>query len=225
MSELNPISRKVRRWERRKKARPQELLTAALDLFAERGFAATRMEDVAKRAGVAKGTLYLYFSNKDELFKAAVRENTLPILGDIEAVIDNFEGDSVNLFREIVLRWWEQIGGFRPSDISKLLLAEAYNLPDLAKFYHDEVILRSNEIVRRVLCRGVKRGEFRKPDPYLTEVIVAPLIMLLISKHSFRNNQMAPISSKVYLNNFIELCIHGILRSPASIATNPDVPA
>jgi hypothetical protein len=129
------------------------------------------------------------------------------------------------LFREIVLRWWEQIGGFRPSDISKLLLAEAYNLPDLAKFYHDEVILRSNEIVRRVLCRGVKRGEFRKPDPYLTEVIVAPLIMLLISKHSFRNNQMAPISSKVYLNNFIELCIHGILRSPASIATNPDVPA
>ena len=179
MSELNPLSRKMQRWERRKKARPQELLTAALDLFVEHGFAATHMEDVAKRAGVAKGTLYLYFSSKDELFKAVVRENTLPILGDIESVMDNFEGDSVSLL----------------------------------KIYHDEVILRCNEIVGRLLCRGVERGEFRKIDTqYMTEVIVAPMIMLLIWEHPFGVDQVESISPKTYLSNFIDLCVHGLLR-------------
>src|SRR5947207_12072417 len=86
------------RWERRKEARPQELLAAALDLFVERGFAVTRLEDVAKRAGVSKGTLYLYFANKEELFKAVVRENILPVLGEAEAIIDSFEGNSMDLF-------------------------------------------------------------------------------------------------------------------------------
>lgn len=214
MSEPESSSGKMHRWVRRKKARPQELLSAALELFVEHGFAATRMDDVAKRAGVAKGTLYLYFSSKNELFKAVVRENTLPILGDIEAVIDNFEGDSVSLFRDIVLGWWEQIGSFTPSGINRLVLTEACNFPELAKFYHDEVILRCNKIVGRLLCRGVERGEFRTLDtPYLTEVIVAPMTMFVIWEHSFGSDQIESISSKAYLNNFIDLCMHGLLRS------------
>src|ERR1700751_1274747 len=92
-----------RRWERRKDARPQELLGAALDLFAERGFASTRLEDVARRAGVSKGTLYLYFANKEELFKAVVRENIVPAIGAAEDSIAEFEGHSADLLRKIVL--------------------------------------------------------------------------------------------------------------------------
>ena len=214
MSELSPPSRKARRWERRKNARPQELLAAALESFVERGFAATRMEDVAKRAGVAKGTLYSYFSSKNDLFKAVVREKILPILGNIEAVIDDFEGDSVSLLRNIALGWWEQIGKFRPSGISRLMLTEACNFPELAKFYHDEVILRCNDMVERALCRGVERGEFRKLDtPHLTKVIVAPIIMLVILEHSFFADQIIPGSPTAYLNNFIDLCAPGLLRS------------
>ncbi len=87
------------RWARRKEARPQELLCAALDLFVERGYVATRLDDVAKNAGVSKGTLYLYFANKEDLFKAVVRENVVPVLGEAEQTIDRFEGDSAALFR------------------------------------------------------------------------------------------------------------------------------
>jgi len=214
MSDSNHPSQKMHRWERRKKARPKELLAAALDLLIENGFAATRMEDVAKRAGVAKGTLYLYYSSKDELIKAVVRENTFPISNDIEAAINNFEGDSVSLFRNIMLGWWEQIGNLRLSGINRLVLTEAHNFPELAKYYHEEVVLRSNEIVGRLLCRGVERGEFRKLDtPYLTEVIVAPMIMLVIWTHSFGADRTEPISPKAYLSNFIDLCTHGLLCS------------
>src|SRR5471030_357608 len=98
------------RWVRRKEARPQELLAAALDLFVERGYAATRLDDVAAQAGVSKGTLYLYFTNKEELFKAVVRETVLPVLGEAEAILDRYEGHSADLFREFILSWWERIG-------------------------------------------------------------------------------------------------------------------
>src|SRR6185295_498201 len=103
------------KWERRKDARPQELLAAALDLFVERGYAATRLEDVAAQAGVSKGTLYLYFTNKEELFKAVVRENMLPVLGEAEGIVGQYAGSSVELFREIMLGWWERIGNTKLS--------------------------------------------------------------------------------------------------------------
>src|SRR5437868_15475989 len=103
------------RWERRKEARPQELLAAALDLFVERGYAATRLDDVAAQAGVSKGTLYLYFTNKEELFKAVVRENVLPVLDAAQEIIDNFEGGSADLFREIMMGWWLRIGSTKLS--------------------------------------------------------------------------------------------------------------
>ena len=102
-----------RRWERRKDARPQELLAAALDLFVERGYASTRLEDVAKRAGVSKGTLYLYFTNKEELFKAVVRDSIVPCIYEAEMHIAGFDGDTPALLRAIILGWWERLGNTR----------------------------------------------------------------------------------------------------------------
>src|SRR3954469_7259386 len=112
------------RWERRKEARPQELLAAALDLFVERGFAATRLDDVAARAGVSKGTLYLYFANKEELFKAVVRESMLPALDEAEDLIKHHQGHSAALFEDIIMGWWERIGQSKVSGITKLIMAE-----------------------------------------------------------------------------------------------------
>src|SRR5471030_2254111 len=97
------------RWERRKDARPQELLAAALEQFVERGFAATRLEDVARRAGVSKGTLYLYFANKEELFKAVVRESIVHPISEAEAEAEVFDGSSGELLREILMSWWDQV--------------------------------------------------------------------------------------------------------------------
>jgi AcrR family transcriptional regulator len=204
------------RWERRKDARPQELLAAALDLFVERGYAATRLDDVAANAGVSKGTLYLYFTNKEELFKAVVRENMLPVLTEAEQAIDHYEGHSADLFREFMLGWWERIGSTKLSGITKLMIAESGNFPEVTRFYHDEVISRSNILVIRMLERGIARGEFRHINTaHANRVICAPVIMLMMWKHSFNACQIEPISSADYLNCFIDLMLHGLVIDPS----------
>lgn len=203
------------RWERRKDARPQELLAAALRLFVERGYASTRLEDVARLAGVSKGTLYLYFDSKEALFKAVVRENVLPELDQAESAISQYQGHSADLFRALIENWWQRIGDTPLSGISKLIMAEAGNFPELASFYHDEVITRSDAVITSILQRGMARGEFRRIDAgQMTNVIVAPVIMLMLWKHSFGTCRNTPISAPAYLESFIDLCLHGLKLEP-----------
>lgn len=202
------------RWARRKEARPQELLAAALDLFVERGYAATRLDEVAARAGVSKGTLYLYFPGKEELFKAVVRETVVPIIGEAEDVIGRYQGSSTALLRDIVLGWWERIGNTKLSGITKLMMAESGNFPELARFYHEEVIRPGNAMIARLLERGVAAGEFRPFDAQrMTDVIVSPMLMLMLWKHSF-GRHVESIDTAAYLDHFIDLCLHG-LTAPA----------
>ncbi len=209
-----------KRWERRKDARPQELLAAALDLLVERGYAATRLDDVAARAGVSKGTLYLYFANKEELFKAVVRENVVPVLGEAEGIVESYEGHTADLFREIVLGWWERIGNTKLSGITKLMMAESNNFPEVTQFYHDEVISRGNAMISRMLERGIRRGEFRDIGvAQATSVVCAPMLMLMMWKHSFSSCRVEPISPEHYLNSFIDLFLHGVLCN-SSVPSN-----
>jgi AcrR family transcriptional regulator len=205
------------RWERRKEARPQELLAAALDLFVERGYAATRLDDVAARAGVSKGTLYLYFTNKEELFKAVVRENVVPVLGAAEGIVNAYEGPTADLFREIVLGWWERIGNTKLSGITKLIMAESANFPEVTQFYHDEVITRGRAVLTALLQRGIDRGEFRAIDiTHTMNVIIAPVLMLILWKHSFGACGAEPISPDRFLNSFIDVFLHGVLTGDAA---------
>lgn len=199
------------RWERRKDARPQELLAAALDLFVERGYAAARLDDVAARAGVSKGTLYLYFENKEELFKAVVRENLVSALAEAEDWIERFTGNSRDLLRAFILSWWERIGQTKLSGISKLMMAESGNFPDVARFYHEEVISRCNALIIGILERGITRGEFRAVDTINANlVMVAPIIMLMMWKHSFHSCRLEPISANDYLDCYLDLLINGL---------------
>src|SRR6185369_5598431 len=135
--------------ERRKEARPGELLDAALDLFVEKGFAATRAEEVAARAGVSKGTLFLYFPSKEELFKAVVRENISGRFQEWNQEFETFDGNSADMLRYCMKVWWDRIGASRASGITKLMISEARNFPELAAFYQQEVIVPANRIIRR----------------------------------------------------------------------------
>ncbi len=205
------------RWERRKDARPQELLAAAIDLFVERGFAATRLEDVARRAGVSKGTLYLYYTNKEELFKAVVRESIVPFIGEAEVSVAEFEGHSADLLRQVMLGWWSRIGQSKASGISKLILAEAGNFPELAKFYQEEVTRRGTRMISSMLERGVSRGEFRNIDiPQLTQVLIAPMMMLNTWKHCAvapcDAHELQPVA---FIDAFLDMALHGLLPCPA----------
>jgi len=185
LSELAPDEERAPRRGRRKEARPGELLDAALDLFVEKGFAATRAEEVAARAGVSKGTLFLYFPSKEELFKAVVRENISGRFAEWEQEFLAFDGSTADMVRYCMRVWWERIGATRASGITKLMIGEARNFPDIAVFYQQEVIRPANDLIRRILQRGIARGEFRPLDvEYTVFSIVAPMVFLIMMKHS-----------------------------------------
>lgn len=170
---------------RRKDARPGELLSAALDLFVEKGYAATRVEEVASLAGVSKGTLFLYFASKEELFKAVVREHISGHFALWSEEIERFEGSSQDMLRDCLHSWWEHIGATKASGIPKLMMAEARNFPELGAFYQHEVIQPGSALIARILQRGITRGEFRPMDlKYGVFMVMAPLLFLALWTHS-----------------------------------------
>ncbi|MEY4490844.1 MAG: hypothetical protein RLY41_650 [Pseudomonadota bacterium] len=180
-----PLAEQAPKRERRKEARPGELLNAALDLFVEKGFSATRVEEVAARAGVSKGTLFLYFQSKEDLFKAVVRENIANQFPAWHEEFKTFQGSSADMLRYTLVAWWERIGKTRLSGITKLVMSEAQNFPEIANFYQEEVIQPGNALIRGILERGVKRGEFRQLDTeQAIHAVVAPMIFLMMWKHS-----------------------------------------
>jgi TetR/AcrR family transcriptional regulator len=205
--------------ERRKEARPGELLDAALDLFVEKGFAATRSEEVAARAGVSKGTLFLYFPSKEELFKAVVRENMSGRFAEWEEEFAAFEGSTAEMIRYCLRVWWERIGATRASGITKLMISEARNFPELATFYQQEVIRPGMDLVRRILQRGVDRGEFAPMDvEYGVYALVAPMIFLIMMKHSLGAcaPQDYPLDAQRYVETMADLLVNGLCtRAPA----------
>jgi TetR/AcrR family transcriptional regulator len=205
--------------ERRKEARPGELLDAALDLFVEKGFAATRSEEVAARAGVSKGTLFLYFPSKEELFKAVVRENMSGRFAEWEEEFAAFDGSTAELIRYCLRIWWERIGATRASGITKLMISEARNFPELATFYQQEVIRPGMDLVRGILQRGVDRGEFAPMDlEYGVYALVAPMIFLIMMKHSLGAcaPQDYPLDAQRYVETMADLLVNGLCtRAPA----------
>jgi TetR/AcrR family transcriptional regulator len=205
------------RRERRKEARPGELLDAALDLFVEKGFAATRAEEVAARAGVSKGTLFLYFPSKEELFKAVVRENISGRFAEWNEEFDSFEGTATDMVRYCMKVWWERIGATRASGITKLMMSEARNFPELAAFYQQEVIRPATQLIRRILQRGVDSGEFRPIDIELsTYSIVAPMLFLIMMKHSLGAcvPQDYPVDPERYVVTQAENVLFGLCARP-----------
>lgn len=174
------------RWRRRKEARPQEIVAAAMDIFAERGFAAAKLEEVAARAGVSKGTLYLYFPSKDELFKAVIRAAILPNLQQAEALVAAAGGPCFLVLERLLRMVARLIATTRMAVIPRLVIAEAGNFPELAAFYHREVIRRGFSVLAALLRRGIDNGEFRlvEVDPTV-RLIVAPLLMSAVWRTSF----------------------------------------
>jgi AcrR family transcriptional regulator len=203
--------------QRRKQARPQELLAAALALFVEKGFAATRSEEVAARAGVSKGTLYLYYPSKEELFKAVVRENLSSHLADGLRLASQHQGSMAELLTLVLRAWWQRVGRGPAGGISKIMMAEARNFPDLAQFYFEEVIAPTHELLGGLLQRGIDSGEFREvPVAEVVQVLIAPMLQMVLFEHSFGACRMlCPVQSpEAVLAVQLDLMLRGLLRDP-----------
>jgi AcrR family transcriptional regulator len=202
------------RWTRRKHARPEEITAAALESFVERGYAATRLEDVATRAGISKGTLYLYFANKEELFKAVVREALVARLVEFQSQIGKFQGSSTELLRLVFKNWWERIGSTPISGIPKLILSEARNFPEIARFYVDEVVRPGRETLAAVIQRGIERGEFRAVDVDATaHLLAAPMLMISLWRNALEPCCDEKIDPHTLLEAHVEMLSRGLART------------
>lgn len=197
--------------KRRKEDRPSELTAAALALFVEKGYAATRLEDIATRAGVSKGTLYLYFDSKDALFKAVIQEGILPVVAENEAIAARHDGSSFELLEKLLEHWWEKIGQNDFAGIPKLMIAEARNFPEVANFYYENVMRRVHALVGSALEHGMATGEFRQMDIATTiDVVIAPILMLLIWRYSMACCQNGVGDSSLFLKIHMDLLRQGL---------------
>ncbi len=179
------------RYQRRKEDRPAEITEAAFETFAEKGYASARVEEVAKRAGVSKGLLYLYFKTKEELFKAVVRSVVLPRVDALLAEIER-DGLSAEAFMRGPLRTFlAQLPGSRVAVVVKLMLTEGSRHPDLVAFYWENVASRGLGAIRRLVERGVENGEFR--ETRLTEfphLVISPVVMAVLFGLLFRDQAL-----------------------------------
>src|SRR5216117_2066431 len=207
-------SRKARpRWQRRKAARPAEIVTAALEVFVERGFAAARLEEVARRAGVTKGTVYLYFKNKEALFKAVVRETIVPVIARGEAMAQAFTGSARELVEQLVREYWRLVGETSLAGIPKLMMAEAGTFPELTRFYYDDVVTRGVRLMASVIERGIKNGEFRPVNVMVAaKLAMSPLMHAVVARLAFASCMPEGFNVRTYLDTHIDLYLHGIAK-------------
>jgi AcrR family transcriptional regulator len=208
------------RWRRRKDARPTEIVAAALACFKERGFSATRLEDVAAKAGVTKGTIYLYYSSKEDLFKAVVRGELIPNIEHLERASRDSESASAMLAQFFAI-WTEHVLPSPASVIPKLVIAEAGNFPELVRFYRETVVERGLALVGSIIRRGIDQGEFRPVDvEHVVFSVLAPLLITVIFKHSLQLPGDRPLDAKAVCQAHLDLLLHG-LRAQSPIDCSP----
>lgn len=174
------------KWRRRSEARPGEIVQAALEVFAEKGFAAAKLDEIAARAGISKGALYLYFETKEDIFRAVVREAVAPNLDMVEQVLAQATIPFPDLLRMVFARLILVIGTTRLGAVAKLVIGESRNFPELARVWHDEVVSRALGALSGALAKAQVRGEIRLGDPRLQAFsIMGPVLMGVIWQETF----------------------------------------
>ena len=201
------------RWQRRKEKRPGEILKAALECFAVSGFAATRLDDIAKRAGVTKGTLYLYFQSKEDIFKSVVREEVVANIAKVEEIAAEESHSSAEILAEMFKFWTNILLKTRVGAVPKLILSEGKNFPEISRFYMEEVIQRGFRLIGGVIKRGIDRGEFREINVENTvKCIIAPAIFSMLWKHSLEPFAGKKIDVESFFQTHLDLILHGLSK-------------
>lgn len=205
------------RWRRRKDARPSEIIAAAFKVFAEKGFAAARLDDIAAEAGVSKGALYLYFETKQDIFEAVANEAMGANLDAIEQMARAYQGPSADLIRMIIPRVAELAGGSSVGKVLKMVIGESGNFPEIARIWHDTIVTRGLGVLTGIVARGQQSGEFRQGDPRNYAVsIMSPLLVAVIFRETF-----APAGAKTFdipalMQQHLDTVLPGLLKATKS---------
>jgi AcrR family transcriptional regulator len=213
------------RWERRKEARPAELLAAALAVFVEKGFAGARLEEVAARAGVSKGTLYLYFRSKEDLFEAVVREFVVRRADDERLRLAGSGGDPRQRLQAALEGLWQFFGDAAASGLVKLIISEARNFPATARFYMDEVVRPTHEFLGGTIREGVAAGHFRPVEvESFVQVLMAPLLTLALWRHSLIACCVMEVDIEAYRATHCSMVLGALSPLPAPLSASPSPP-
>src|SRR5690606_28024228 len=197
------------RFRRRKEDRPQEITAAALEAFAEKGYSATRVTDVAKRAGVSKGLLYLYFKTKEELFKAVVKSFVSPRIDALKAEIESTELTAEGYLRGPFLAFAKQVPKSPARILVRLMIAEGAKHPDLTDWYHRNVVSHGLAALRSLIERGVRDGEFRKSAlQEFPHMVVTPVLFAIVWSLVFGDR--AGLNSDRFIEAQVDLLLRAI---------------
>jgi AcrR family transcriptional regulator len=166
------------RWQRRAEDRPREICAAALEVFAEKGFAAARLDEIARRAGVSKGTLYLYFKDKEDLFRAVVRDAIAPNVAAITEAISTMRAPFADVVRMFLAGFAEREARLPLGAVAKMVIGESRNFPELARVWHDEVASKAIGGLAAFVKGAQERGEVRAGDPRLYAFsLMGPMVL------------------------------------------------
>src|SRR5579885_1684943 len=196
---------------RRKAERPHEILEAAFAEFSRHGFATTTLERIAERAGVTKGTIYVYFDSKEQLFISMVREFTKAGLETLHDMVERHSGSTAELLRAQFGFIYEYlVADRRRRDVLRMLIAEAGRFPELADRYYNEILRPCLDLLRQTIERGVESGEIR-PSPIVQspQVVIAPIALVDLWFLMFDDRQ--PLDLKAYFATHLDLVLHGLL--------------
>ena len=191
-----------------------DILAAALEEFFQQGFAAARLDAIAERAGIAKGTIYLYFDSKEALFEAAVRSIVGPIFAQLESFTVAPQGSAADMLRAMLRTFYGQVVATERRRILRLLIAEGPRFPRLVAFYHDEVVSRGMAGLRAILRYGAERGEFRADLPIdYPQVIIGPALVGAIWHLLFA--EIEPLDLEGLCNAHLDVILNGLLAHKA----------
>jgi len=203
------------RWQRRPEARPEEILDAALEVFGEHGFAQAKLDDVARVAGVSKGTLYLYFDSKETLFREMVQAKSVAAVRESEAFVEAFQGSNRDLLVELMKRKYALMRNQQISRISKLVQSESQRFPELAEFYLQAVVLPARRLVERVLARGIASGEFRPTTHgFATRGLPMLLVQATQTQCFFQQFDPEALTDEQTLEGLIDFALNGVVARP-----------
>ena len=204
------------KFRRRAEARPEEVLDAALELFVEKGFASTRVEDIASRAGLSKGAVYLYFPSKEAILEGLVRRAVVPIATNALGFLTNFAGDPRPVITAVLKMVAGRLTEPKTIAIPKLLIREMIHFPEFAAMYRREVLDRVIPVVEQLIQSGIAEGHFRPVDPELTiRSIVGPIVLHMLMAEIFGITPEAGLSVDRLVDNHLTVLFDG-LSAPAS---------
>jgi AcrR family transcriptional regulator len=209
------------KWNRRKDARPGEIIDAAMDVFVERGFAAAKLDDIARRAGIAKGTLYRYFETKEDIFRAVARHAIATNLQAIEAAGVSVNGSLTDLVALLLRRVADNTGDSRIPAIARMVIGESQTFPDLARIWHDDVAARVLDLVAGIVVRAQERGEVQPGDPRLFAFsIVGPMISALLYHQLFGSFSAQAPDLNALAAQHARTVLHGLLTPTGKFEAN-----